>query len=157
MRVMFREVLPNVLPAMLSIALLGVAIVIVLEGALAIFGLSIAQPDPSWGNMIYSQLSDLQGAGVLDRPVDLHLPDRVLSFNYLGDVVRAEVRRARRRDMSRLRRTKQAERFADAPLDGSLLEVTDVRTHFKIATRSCARGRRCVVLARAGQDDRHRR
>ena len=51
-RVMFREVLPNVMPAMLSIALLGVAIVLVLEGALAVFGVSIQEPDPSWGNMI---------------------------------------------------------------------------------------------------------
>src|SRR5262249_4349629 len=59
MRVMFREVLPNVMPAMLSIALLGVAIVIVLEGSLAIFGLSIALPNASWGNMIDSQLGDL--------------------------------------------------------------------------------------------------
>ena len=32
LRIMFREVLPNVLPAMFSIALLGVAVVIVAEG-----------------------------------------------------------------------------------------------------------------------------
>ena len=41
---MFREVLPNVLPAMFSIALLGVAVVIVLEGALAIFGVERPRP-----------------------------------------------------------------------------------------------------------------
>ena len=74
-RVMFRDVLPNVMPAILSIALLGVAIVIVLEGALAIFGLSIPLPYASWGNMINSQISqlDARAAGVA-RAVD---PDRV--------------------------------------------------------------------------------
>ena len=33
-RIMFREVLPNVLPAMFSIALLGIAVAIVAEGTL---------------------------------------------------------------------------------------------------------------------------
>jgi peptide/nickel transport system permease protein len=88
-RVMFREVLPNVIPAMLSIALLGVAIVIVLEGALAIFGLSIAQPDPSWGNMIQSQLSDLNSASAVWIVPSALIFLTVLALNYLGDVVRA--------------------------------------------------------------------
>jgi peptide/nickel transport system permease protein len=88
-RVMFREVLPNIIPAMLSIALLGVAIVIVLEGALAIFGLSIAQPDPSWGNMIQSQLSDLNSASAVWIVPSMLIFMTVLALNYLGDVVRA--------------------------------------------------------------------
>jgi peptide/nickel transport system permease protein len=89
MRVMFSEVLPNVLPAMLSIALLGVAVVIVLEGALAIFGLSIPLPNASWGNMINSQLSDLQAAPTVWIVPSILIFLCVLSFNYLGDVVRA--------------------------------------------------------------------
>jgi len=88
-RVMFREVLPNIVPAMLSIALLGVAIVIVLEGALAIFGLSIAQPDPSWGNMIQSQLSDLNSASSTWIVPSMLIFVTVLALNYLGDVVRS--------------------------------------------------------------------
>ena len=43
-RIMFREVLPNVMPAMFSIALLGVAVAIVLEGGLSIFGVGFALP-----------------------------------------------------------------------------------------------------------------
>lgn len=88
-RVMFREVLPNVLPAMLSIALLGVAIVIVLEGALAIFGLSVPEPNPSWGNMINSQLSALDAAPTVWMVPSVMIFTCVLSLNYLGDVVRA--------------------------------------------------------------------
>jgi peptide/nickel transport system permease protein len=86
---MFREVLPNVLPAMLAIALLGVAVVIVLEGALAIFGLSVPAPDPSWGNMIQSQLSDLGASPPVWIVPSVLIFLSVLSLNYLGDVVRA--------------------------------------------------------------------
>ena len=52
-RIMVREVLPNVLPAMFSIALLGVAVVIVAEGGLVDPRRRRARaPSPSWGNMI---------------------------------------------------------------------------------------------------------
>ena len=37
-----REVLPNVLPAMFSIALLGVAVAIVAEGGLSLLGVGVA-------------------------------------------------------------------------------------------------------------------
>jgi len=88
-RVMFREVLPNVLPAMLSIALLGVAIVLVLEGALAVFGVSIQEPNPSWGNMIFSQLSDLSASPAVWIVPSILIFVTVLALNYLGDVVRS--------------------------------------------------------------------
>jgi peptide/nickel transport system permease protein len=88
-RVMFRDVLPNVLPAILSIALLGVAIVIVLEGALAIFGLSIPLPYASWGNMINSQISQLDAAPQVWLVPSILIVFTVLSLNYLGDVVRS--------------------------------------------------------------------
>ncbi len=87
-RVMFRDVLPNVLPAMLAIALLGVAIVIVLEGALALFGLSVPQPNPSWGNMINSQLTDLNASPAVWFVPSVLIFLTVLALNYLGDVVR---------------------------------------------------------------------
>jgi peptide/nickel transport system permease protein len=87
-RVMFRDVLPNVLPAMLAIALLGVAIVIVLEGALALFGLSVPLPNSSWGNMINSQLTDLNASPAVWFVPSVLIFLSVLSLNYLGDVVR---------------------------------------------------------------------
>jgi peptide/nickel transport system permease protein len=88
--VMFREVLPNVMPAMLSIALLGVAVVIVLEGGLAIFGLSVNRPDPSWGNMIAGEISDLELAPHTWQAPSIIIFFTVLALNYLGDVVRAK-------------------------------------------------------------------
>ncbi len=89
-RVMMREVLPNVVPAMLSIALLSVAVVIVLEGALAIFGLSIPAPSPSWGNMIESQISNPNSAPTVWMVPSVLILTSVLALNYLGDVVRSK-------------------------------------------------------------------
>jgi peptide/nickel transport system permease protein len=51
-RIMVRELLPNVLPAAASFALIGVAVAIILEGALAFLGLSINLPTASLGNII---------------------------------------------------------------------------------------------------------
>jgi len=51
-RILMRELLPNVVPAALSFALIGVAVAVVLEGALAFLGLSVGLPTPSLGNII---------------------------------------------------------------------------------------------------------
>ncbi len=51
-RIVFREILPNVIPAAASFGLITVAGVIVVEGTLAFLGLSVALPTPSWGNII---------------------------------------------------------------------------------------------------------
>lgn len=89
LRILWREVLPNVLPAMASIALLGVAVVIVAEGGLSVLGVGVQLPTPSWGNMI------AEGRSVLrDSPWPVFVPSgaiflTVLALNYLGDVIRA--------------------------------------------------------------------
>ena len=85
---MFREVLPNVVPAMLSIALLGVAIVIVIEGGLAIFGLSVPEPNPSWGNMISGQLEAFETYPHVWLAPSIAIFFTVLALNYVGDLVR---------------------------------------------------------------------
>ena len=86
--IMVREVLPNVIPAMLSIALLGVALVIVIEGGLAIFGLSVNSPNPSWGNMIAGQIQTIERyPHVWLVPATLIFVT-VLALNFLGDAVR---------------------------------------------------------------------
>ena len=48
-RVLFREILPNVVPSMVSFALTGLAVLIVAEGALAFLGQSVQPPDPDVG------------------------------------------------------------------------------------------------------------
>jgi peptide/nickel transport system permease protein len=87
--IMFGEVLPNVLPAMFSIALLGVAVVVVAEGGLSLLGVGVKLPTPSWGNILAEGRADLR-----DSPHIVMVPTvviflTVLALNYLGDVVRA--------------------------------------------------------------------
>jgi peptide/nickel transport system permease protein len=92
-RIMVREVLPNVAPAMFSIALLGIAVVIVLEGGLSILGVGVPPSTPSWGNLVATgrnELTKIVGAApqvILAPSIAIFLT--VLSLNYLGDVVRA--------------------------------------------------------------------
>jgi len=88
-RIIFREVLPNVLPAMMSIALLGIAVAIVAEGSLALLGVGV-QEEPTWGNIIAGGRRELSN----DAPHIVFVPSAaifftVLSLNYLGDVIRA--------------------------------------------------------------------
>jgi peptide/nickel transport system permease protein len=87
--IMFREVLPNVLPAMFSIALLGVAVVIVAEGGLSLLGVGTQLPRPSWGNIIAEGRSELRDSPhiVIEPTIVIFLT--VFALNYLGDVVRA--------------------------------------------------------------------
>jgi peptide/nickel transport system permease protein len=58
-RILTKEILPNILPTIVSFSLIGVATVIVLEGSLAFLGLSVPEPTPSWGNMLNESLNGL--------------------------------------------------------------------------------------------------
>lgn len=87
-RIMFREVLPNVMPAMFSIGLLGVAVVIVFEGSLALLGAGV-QGVPSWGNIVATGRGDLNRAPHIVFIPSVAIFLTVLALNYLGDVVRA--------------------------------------------------------------------
>ena len=89
-RIMWREVLPNVLPAMVSIALLSIAIAIVAEGALAILGVGVRPPTPSWGNMIAIDRGELFTSPHIVFEPALLIFLTVLALNFLGDVVRAK-------------------------------------------------------------------
>jgi peptide/nickel transport system permease protein len=87
--IMFAEVLPNVLPAMFSVALLGVAVVIVAEGGLSVLGVGVQLPTPSWGNIIAEGRSDLTDSPHIVLWPTLVIFLTVFALNYLGDVVRA--------------------------------------------------------------------
>lgn len=89
-RIMWRELFPNVLPAMFSIAVLGIAVAIVAEGALAILGAGVnAASTPSWGNIIIGGQGQLENAPhiVIEPSIAIFLT--VLSLNHLGDAIRA--------------------------------------------------------------------
>ncbi len=93
-RIMLRDILPNVFPAMLSISLLGVGIAIVAEGGLSLFGVGVQPPTPSWGNIISENKDQLNRAPHIVMFTIVVLFLTVLALNYLADVVskRFEVR-----------------------------------------------------------------
>jgi peptide/nickel transport system permease protein len=62
-RILARELLPNILPTIISFGLIAVASIIVLEGTLAFLGLSVPPPTPSWGNMLNEGATLLSGGG----------------------------------------------------------------------------------------------
>jgi peptide/nickel transport system permease protein len=98
-RIMFREVLPNVVPAMAAIALLALAVLIIAEAALSILGAGITPPAPTWGNIIVEGFDYLTNGRaphvVFEASGAIFLT--VLSINYLGDAIRErfDVREAR--------------------------------------------------------------
>ncbi|MGH7311380.1 MAG: ABC transporter permease, partial [Candidatus Rokuibacteriota bacterium] len=51
-RIMFRQILPNLMSPIVVIATLQVAQVIILESFLSFLGLGIQPPTPAWGNML---------------------------------------------------------------------------------------------------------
>ena len=51
-RVLFKELLPNVAPPLVSYGLVLMALLIVAESSLSYLGLGVQPPNPSWGNMI---------------------------------------------------------------------------------------------------------
>ena len=88
-RIIFREILPNVLPAMYSIALLGIAVAIVAEGTLSILGASVEPDTPTWGNMIAIGRQYINRAPHIVFEPALMIFFTVLALNMLGDVIRS--------------------------------------------------------------------
>ncbi len=87
LRIMLREVLPNVLPSMLAFALIGVSFLIVIEAALAFLGVSDVN-SASWGVMISLGRDNLDDAPHAVFFPALFMFMTVLAINYIGDRLR---------------------------------------------------------------------
>lgn len=84
-RIMFREVLPNVAPALVSYSLIVMANLIVVEGAVAFLGLSVPPPTPTWGDMINKGRSELATAAHISLIPAGAMFLTVLALNFVGD------------------------------------------------------------------------
>jgi peptide/nickel transport system permease protein len=87
-RIMFREVLPNILAPSLVEAAVAFAYAILLESALSFLGLGAQPPEPSWGNMINTGRGFMAQAPWLGIVPGMALFLCVLGFNLLGDGLR---------------------------------------------------------------------
>ncbi|MEA2637869.1 MAG: peptide/nickel transport system permease protein [Chloroflexota bacterium] len=88
LRIMFIDILPNLVAPVIVLATLLIPAAIIFEATLSFLGLGVQPPTPSWGNM----LSDAEGVGFQAWwfyifPM-LFLLATTLAFNLLGDAVR---------------------------------------------------------------------
>lgn len=88
-RMLLRHVIPNVVPQVVTFALLGMGVTVILEGALDFLGLGIPDPSPSWGNMIALGQGTLSADPTLVLVPSVFLFVTVVSLNLLGDALRA--------------------------------------------------------------------
>jgi peptide/nickel transport system permease protein len=93
-RILTREILPNIMPTVVSFGLIAVATIIVLEGSLAFLGLSVAPPTPSWGNMLNEGSQLLAGGKGQTNPWLVIFPAAAMflllfSLNVVADKLRS--------------------------------------------------------------------
>jgi peptide/nickel transport system permease protein len=88
-RILLRELLPNVMLPLFAFFLLIVAVIIVAEGALSFLGLGVPPPISSWGSMIGEGRQSLEMAPRLAFIPAIAMFLTVLSFNLVGDTLRA--------------------------------------------------------------------
>jgi peptide/nickel transport system permease protein len=90
-RIMFRELLPSVVPGVVSVVFLYAATVIVAEGTLSFLGLGIPPPKPSWGGMINDGRQFIE-----DSPAVVFVPSAavlitVISLRRVGEHIRSRL------------------------------------------------------------------
>jgi peptide/nickel transport system permease protein len=88
-RIILKEILPNVMPPVLAFFLILVAVTIVAEGILSFLGLGVPPPTPSWGSMIAEGRESLDDAPHIAFIPAIVMFFTVLSFNLIGDTLRA--------------------------------------------------------------------
>ncbi|NKN38881.1 ABC transporter permease [Agrobacterium sp. a22-2] len=87
-RILFKDVLPNVMNQLIVIVTLEMAHAIILEAALSFLGLGVQPPTPSWGLMISEGKEMLLFESWLITIPGIALFILVFSINMLGDGIR---------------------------------------------------------------------
>jgi len=88
-RIMVREIFPNIVPTLVSFAFTLLAVLIVLEGALAFFGVGDVS-GVSWGIMIQNGRSQLERSPHMVLFPALFMFLTIISLNILGDQLRTK-------------------------------------------------------------------
>jgi peptide/nickel transport system permease protein len=88
LRIMFVDILPNVLAPVIVYATLLIPISIVFEATLSFLGIGVVAPTPTWGNMLSEALPYYSVAWWFVAFPGLALLLTTLAFNLLGDSVR---------------------------------------------------------------------
>ena len=87
-KIVFKHVLPNVLPSIIVRATLGISTAILDAAALGVLGLGVQPPAAEWGDMLGRGRNELFRAPWLMIFPGLAITLTVLAFNLLGDGIR---------------------------------------------------------------------
>ncbi len=87
-RIIFREILPNIVAPLFIEAAVAFSYAILLESALSFLGLGAQPPEPSWGNMLNTGRGFMAQAPWLSIVPGTAIFLTVLGFNLIGDGLR---------------------------------------------------------------------
>ncbi len=87
-RILFRHIVPHLLPTVLVWGTLGIATTVLLEATLSYLGIGVRPPTPSWGNIIFENQTYFATAPWLVFIPGAAILLLALSFNLLGDALR---------------------------------------------------------------------
>ena len=88
LRILWRHILPHLLPTVLVWATLGIATTVLLEATLSFLGVGVRPPTPSWGNIIYENQTYFASAPWLVFFPGGAIILLALSCNLIGDALR---------------------------------------------------------------------
>ncbi len=87
-RIMFRHILPNILPLIFILAAIDIGGIILVESALSFLGLGIVPPTPTWGNMLTNATAYFVRAPYLVIPPGAMIFITVMCLYLIGDGLR---------------------------------------------------------------------
>ena len=88
LRILWRYILPNVLPSLLIVIIQHLGDAIILVTSFSLIGIGVQPPDPEWGTILLSSRDFLQTAPWLLIYPGLAIFITVVLFNYIGDALR---------------------------------------------------------------------
>lgn len=88
MRILLREILPNIIAPLLVEAAVAFSYAILLESALSFLGLGAQPPEPTWGNMLNTGRGFMVQSAMLSIAPGMAIFLTVLGFNFIGDGLR---------------------------------------------------------------------
>jgi peptide/nickel transport system permease protein len=87
-RILFRHVLPHLLPTIIVWGTCGISTTVLLEATLSYLGIGVQPPTASWGNIIFENQTYFQAAPWLVFFPGIAILALALAFNLVGDAFR---------------------------------------------------------------------
>lgn len=87
-RILFKHILPHLLPIIIVWGTLGISTTVLFEALLSYLGVGVQPPEPSWGNIVYDGQSYFQSAPWLVFFPGFAVALLALAVNLVGDALR---------------------------------------------------------------------